>query len=94
MENDYEISDTVYRGAPLNASISADLLYDGDLVIGNTFDNRMVQLSPSGRVIGVVDVDRGPAGALFGIAAQGTTADNTRIYFNDDNDNTVKVLAR
>lgn len=84
----------VYRGAPLNAPISADLLFNGDLVIGNTFDNRLVQLSPSGHVMGVVNVDAGPIGAIFGIAAQGTTADNTRIYFNDDNDNTVKVLAR
>lgn len=84
----------VYHGAPLNAPISADLLYNGDLVLGNTFDNRLIQLSPSGRVMGVMNVDSGPPGALFGIAVQGTNADNTRIYFNDDNDNSIKVLSR
>ena len=83
----------VFHGPPLNAPISADLLFNGDLVIGNTLDNRLVQLSPNGRVMGVLNVDRGPDGALFGIATQGTTADNTRIYLNDDNDNTIKVLA-
>jgi hypothetical protein len=31
-------------------------------------------------------------GALFGIVAVGTDASSTKIYFNDDNDNTVKVL--
>ncbi len=88
----------VYSGAPLNAPISADLLFNGDLIIGNTFDNRLIQLSPSfpkGHVVGMANVDpTGPVGALFGIAAQGTTADNQRVYFNNDNDNTVKVLAK
>ena len=38
------------------------------------------------------DLDTGPVGALFGIVATGTDASSTKIYFNDDNDNTVKVL--
>ncbi len=82
-----------YAGNPLNAPISAALLFNGDLVVGNTGDNRLVELAPSGHVLGTRLVDGGVAGAIFGIAASGTSADTTRIYFNDDNDNTVKRLA-
>ncbi len=83
----------LYAGNPLNGPISAALLFNGDLVVGNTGDNRLVELSPSGRVLGTRLVDGGVAGAIFGIAASGTSAQTTRVYFNDDNDNTVKRLA-
>ncbi len=83
----------LYAGNPLNAPISAALLYNGDLVVGNTGDNRLVELGPAGYVLGTRVVDAGTAGAIFGIAASGTSAQTTRVYFNDDNDNTVKRLA-
>jgi len=83
----------LHAGNPLNGPISAALLFNGDLVVGNTGDNRLVELSPSGRVLGTRLVDGGVAGAIFGIAASGTSAQTTRVYFNDDNDNTVKRLA-
>ncbi len=38
----------LYAGNPLNAPISAALLFNGDLVVGNTGDNRLVELSPAG----------------------------------------------
>lgn len=44
-------------------------------------------------MVGAIDLDGGTVGALFGIAASGTSLQTTRIYFNDDNDNAVKVLA-
>jgi len=85
----------VYAGAPLNAPISAALLFNGDLVVGNTGDNRLIQINPKlDAVEGVLNVDRGIAGAIFGIAASGSTAATQKIYFNDDNDNTVKVVER
>ncbi len=84
----------LYRGAPLSAPISAALLFNGDLVVGNTNDNRLIELTPSGRVAGLRVLDTGAPGALFGIAASGTSQQTTQIYFNDDNDNTVKVLKR
>jgi hypothetical protein len=34
------------------------------------------------------------ADALFGIVATGASAANTKVYFNDDNDNNVQVLER
>ena len=89
----------VYSGDPLNGPISTALLPNGNLVVGNTLDpdgkNLLVELSSaSGKLLGVRNVDKGPAGALFGIVATGTNASDTKIYFNDDNDNNVQVLER
>ena len=39
-----------------------------------------------------MNLDSGAPGALFGIAATGTTTANTQIFFNDDNANAVWVL--
>jgi hypothetical protein len=83
----------VYAGAPLAAPISAALLYDGDVVVGNTANNRLIEISPTtGKVDGDRNLDTHAKGALFGIAATGSSAQSTLIYFNDDNTNTVDVL--
>jgi hypothetical protein len=86
----------VYAGAPLNGPISTALLPDGNLIVGNTLDpdgtNLMIELTPSGQVLDTRNVDTGAAGSLFGIVATGTSDANTKIYFNDDNDNNVQVL--
>ncbi len=84
------------EGAPLNGPISAALLFNGNLVVGNTANpsgqNIMVEISPAGKVLDTRNVDKGAAGALFGMAATGTSAADTKLYFNDDNDNNVQVL--
>ncbi len=86
----------VAAGAPLNGPISAALLPTGNLIVGNTLDpngtNLLVEISSAAGIIATKNVDTGAAGALFGIAAGGTVA-SPKIYFNDDNDNTVKTLA-
>ena len=86
----------VFAGAPLNGPISSALLPNGHLVLGNTLDangtNLMVEITPGGKVVATKNVDTGAAGALFGMVATGTTASDTKIYFNDDNTNTVDAL--
>jgi hypothetical protein len=86
----------IFQGAPLNGPISSALLPDGHLVIGNTLDpngtNLLVEITRGGRLVSTKNVDNGPAGALFGMVATGRGDDDTLLYFNDDNDNTVKVL--
>jgi hypothetical protein len=88
----------LYSGAPLNGPISSALLFNGTLVVGNTLDpdgkNLMIAINPGGHVLDVRNVDTGAAGALFGMVATGTNAANTKIYFNDDNDNNLQVLER
>jgi len=88
----------VFSGAPLNGPISSALLPDGHLVLGNTLDpngtNLMVEIKPDGHLVATKNVDTGNSGALFGIVATGRDPKSTKLYFNDDNDNTVKVLTR
>jgi hypothetical protein len=88
----------VYSGAPLNAPISSALLFNGNLVIGNTGNdngrNVMVEMTPQGRVLATRNVDHAAAGALFGMVATGTNIHDAQIYFNDDNQNDLRVLER
>jgi hypothetical protein len=88
----------VFSGSPLNGPISSALLPDGHLVLGNTLDpngsNLMVEIKSDGHLLAVKNVDTGAAAALFGMVASGHDAGDTKIYFNDDNDNTVKLLSR
>lgn len=88
----------VFSGAPLNGPISSAILPGGNIAVGNTLDpdgqNLIIEISPSGQVLNVKNVDTGPAGALFGMVATGTSPANAKLYFNDDNDNTVEVLSR
>ena len=88
----------VFAGSPLNGPISTALLPNGNLIVGNTLDsngkNLLIELSAAGKVLDVRNVDKGASGALFGIVATGTNASDTKIYFNDDNENNVQVLER
>ncbi|HEY9181139.1 MAG TPA: hypothetical protein VIO32_10505 [Candidatus Baltobacteraceae bacterium] len=87
----------VFSGPPLNGPISSAILPGGNIALGNTLDpdgqNLMVEVSPSGQLLDVKNVDTGAAGAIFGMVASGTGPSNVKLYFNDDNDNTVKVLS-
>ena len=85
------------------------MLVNGDLVVGNTLDpagtNLIIEISTSTGQMVSKNVDTGAAGAIFGIVAVPKTITtmgaygpiNTQtnvIYFNDDNDNSVKLLAQ
>jgi hypothetical protein len=86
----------VYHGAPLNGPISSAILPGGNIAVGNTLDpngkNLIVEISPAGKLLFVKNVDKGAAGAIFGMVATGTNATNAKLYFNDDNTNTLRVL--
>jgi hypothetical protein len=85
----------IYSGTPLNYPVSAALLYNGDLIVGNTGDNNMVEINPStGMVVGEKSVDSGNAGAIFGIATTGTSVATQKIFFNDDNTNSVMEVSQ
>jgi hypothetical protein len=92
-------------GQLFNAPISAALLLNGNLVVGNadqdlmvndagTNENLLFEISPTAGIVGSKQLDPGSPGALFGIAAGPDSNGNQLIYFNDDNDNTVKVLSK
>lgn len=88
----------VYSGSPLNGPISATLLPNENLIVANTGNasgqNLLVELTPSGKVLDVRNVDKGASGALFGVVATGSSDADTKVYFNDDNDNNLQVLEK
>lgn len=88
----------VFAGTPLDGPVSSALLFNGNLVVGNTGNpsgtNLMVELSPAGKVLATRNVDKGAAGAIFGMVATGTSDTDTKLYFNDDNANNLQVLER
>ncbi len=92
-------------GALFNAPISAALLANGNLVVGNadqdltpndagTNQNLMFEISPTAGIVGMKQMDSDAQGALFGIVGTLDGSGHQLIYFNDDNDNTVKVLSK
>ncbi len=92
-------------GQQFNAPLSAALLLNGNLVVGNadqdltpndagTNQNILFEISPTAGIVGSKQLDTGAPGALFGIAAASDGHGGQVIYFNDDNDNTVKTLTK
>lgn len=96
----------LFSGNPLNGPISAAELPNGNLIVGNTLDpsgtNLLVEIASNGKLLGTKNVDKGAAGALFGIATNRNAAPqgsqpsdaSTVIYFNDDNANNVQALQK
>jgi len=91
----------IASGGQFNAPLSAALLMDGDLVVSNAdingpaTTNLLFEISPSIGFVGApIQLDSGAPGALFGLAATKDGNGNQIIYFNDDNDNTVKLLSK
>lgn len=95
----------IAHGSPLISPISAALLADGDLIVGNgdinigsgQTPNLAIEISPvlpGGFVGQPVQLDTsGTPGALFGIAATVDSQGRQIVYFNDDNTNTVMMVA-
>jgi hypothetical protein len=87
----------IAHGAPLSTPLSAALLWDGNLVVANAdinvasagkTTNLVIEISPAlpgGFVDQPLQLDSGPPGALFGIAAAVDAQGAQIIYFNDDN---------
>lgn len=95
----------IAHGGPLIAPISAALLADGDLIVGNgdknitagQKPNLAVEVSPAvpGGFVGApLQLDTsGTPGALFGIVATVDSQGSQIVYFNDDNTSMVMMLA-
>jgi hypothetical protein len=92
----------IASGGQFNSPISAALLVDGDLIVGNgDIDNPQTpnlafEISPSLGFVGApMQLDTsGMAGALFGIATTVDASGNQIVYFNDDVTNSVNELTQ
>jgi hypothetical protein len=96
----------IANGGGFIAPLSAALLSDGDLIVGNAdvnitsaqMPNLAFEISPvlpGGFVGSGVQLDTtGTAGALFGIVATTDSQGHQVVYFNDDNANAVMMLTQ
>jgi hypothetical protein len=96
----------IANGGGFIAPLSAALLADGDLIVGNAdiniassqMPNLVFEISPvlpGGFVGQPVQLDTtGTPGALFGIATTVDSQGHQVVYFNDDNANAVMVLTQ
>jgi len=79
-------------GSPLNKPVASTLLPNGNLVIANTGNNTLVEMTPEGKVLDKEVIDKGAAPAIFGLAAIGTKDSNTALFYTDTNTNTLQEL--
>jgi hypothetical protein len=81
----------LFQGTPLNAPLGATVLTNGNLIVGDTGDNLIFEITPNGELIGMYNADHGASGALFDFTT--TIIDgHDVVYFNEDNLNAVVAL--
>ncbi|SRR5579884_329827 len=81
---------TVSSGGDLNAPLGMTLAPNGDILTANGGDGNIVETTPAGAQVDVAADSAGGAGVLFGLTVPPRF---DGIYFVDDGDNTLRVLA-
>jgi hypothetical protein len=83
----------VYSGSPLDAPVAAALLPNGNLIVANTQGgNKLVELTPSGKVLDTKLIDKSATADVFGLVATGTTDSDTALFYTDTETNTLQEL--
>ncbi|MGA9946182.1 MAG: hypothetical protein WBE79_07835 [Candidatus Cybelea sp.] len=83
----------VYSGSPLNAPVASALLPNGNLIVANTKGgNKLVELTPTGHVLGTKTIDRSKTAHVFGLLATGTSDSDTVLFYTDTKTNTLQEL--
>jgi hypothetical protein len=83
----------VYSGAPLDAPVAAALLPNGNLIVANTKGgNKLVELTPTGKILATKTIDTSKTAHVFGLLASGTSDSDTVLYYTDTKTNTLQEL--
>jgi hypothetical protein len=83
----------VYSGAPLNAPVASALLPNGNLIVANTKGgNKLVELTPTGKVLATKTIDTSKTAHVFGLLAIGTNDSDTVLFYTDTETNTLQEL--
>jgi hypothetical protein len=85
----------VYRGPQLDSpeNVAIDPL-NGDLLVVNANNNRLVEITPAGDVVAVRDLAKHQsAGALFGLATGTDATGQPVLYYGNSDTNTLHELA-
>ena len=85
---------TVYRGPALQSPENVVIdPANGNLLVANANDNRLVEITPGGKVVASVDLARHQAaGALFGLAIGTNAAGQLVLYYGNSDTNTLHEL--
>jgi hypothetical protein len=85
----------VYSGSPLNAPVASALLPNGNLIVANTKGgNKLVELTPAGKVLATKTIDTSTTAHIFGLVATGTTDNDTVLYYTNTKTNTLQRLSQ
>jgi hypothetical protein len=83
----------VHGGSPLDAPVASALLPNGNLIVANTKGgNKLVELTPTGQVLGTKIIDTGTIAHVFGLLATGTSDSDTVLFYTDTKTNTLHEL--
>jgi hypothetical protein len=83
----------VYSGSPLNAPVASALLPNGNLIVANTKGgNKLVELTPTGKVLDTKVIDKSSIAHIFGLLATGTSDSDTALFYTDTKTNTLQEL--
>ncbi|MGA8574322.1 MAG: hypothetical protein WB609_01385 [Candidatus Cybelea sp.] len=83
----------VYSGSPLNAPVASALLPNGNLIVANTKGgNKLVELTPAGKVLATKTIDTSTTAHIFGLVATGTSDSDTALFYTDTKTNTLQEL--
>jgi hypothetical protein len=83
----------VHSGSPLNGPEASALLPNGNLIIANTKGgNKLVEMTPTGRVLATKTISTGTTAHVFGLVATGTGDSDTALFYTDTGTNTLHEL--
>jgi hypothetical protein len=83
----------VYSGSPLNAPVASALLPNGNLIVANTKGgNKLVELTPTGKLLATKTIDTSATAHVFGLVATGTSDTDTALFYTDTGTNTLHEL--
>jgi hypothetical protein len=89
----YTCASLVYSGSPLDAPVASALLPNGNLIVANTQGgNKLVELTPTGKILDTKTLDDSTTADVFGLLATGTTDSNTALFYTDTKTNTLQEL--
>ncbi|MGP8101478.1 MAG: hypothetical protein ACLQHL_12105 [Candidatus Cybelea sp.] len=82
----------VKAGSPLDKPVAMAILPNGNLIVANTGNNTLVELTPKGQVLDTKVVDKSKTPGIFGVAANGKNDGDTVLFYTDTNTNTLHEL--
>jgi hypothetical protein len=82
----------VKAGSPLDKPVAMAVLPNGNLIVANTANNTLVEMTQTGQVLDTKVVDKSKTPGIFGVAANGKDDADTVLFYTDTNTNTLHEL--